>query len=453
MSTPGPDRTSAAFAKHGAASRRRFAGERLSGALVWRLAFLAIQGGSSVVLFSAIGHVLDRSALAAFAVAQGVIVIAQAIGDFGLSQAAVTVLPTRIAARPETEADLIAGAASTYGGAALLGVVLTLLAVPLVPSAAAGPVAVSAAAAAACVVVSGCDGLLRSRGQYRRPLVLMAASEGAGFAGLPVALLTHSALATCAAISVGMALGALPSFVMLMRLSRRRASQSRRAFARASLPLGLSQVFNLLSTRADTLLAGGLSGLIAAGTFEGTWRVFQLTQYAAGGLASAAAPFIADAFGDERYEAGLRMMQRMFVQLAAVGVAGTALLLFASRPIARLLTGSLAPPVAAAMTPFALLCPLAAMATLAFFTLIGRDGQRRYVLIATAIGAIVNIALGIVLAPTMGARGIVVGCAAGLATSYILLLIRLAAVVRTLRAESRETSAAHRTSGLVEPTG
>ncbi|MGO9972084.1 MAG: lipopolysaccharide biosynthesis protein [Solirubrobacteraceae bacterium] len=425
--------------------------ERMTGATVWRLAFLAIQGLGSVVMFSALGHVLDRDAMAATAVAQGVIVLAQTVGDFGLSQAAVTVLPTRISARPELEADLLAGAASAYGVAALLGLVLTLLAVPLVPHAAAGPVAVSAPAAAASIIVAGADGLLRSRGVFRRPVLLMATSEGAGFAGLPVALLTHSALLTCAAISAGMALGAFGSVALLVRLRRGGTDRQLRSIARASLPLGLSQVFVVLCTRADTLLAGGLSGLIAAGTFEGTWRVYQLTQYAAGGLASAAAPFIADALGGGRYEAALRLVRRMFIQLAVVGVAGGALMHFGAAPIAHVMTGSLAVPVAGAITPFALLCPLAAVATIAFFTLIGRDGERRFVLGTLVIATIINIGLGVILAPTMGARGVVLGCAVGLAVAYLLLLARFAAVVRALRAQS--LAADHQTpSGLTEPT-
>jgi O-antigen/teichoic acid export membrane protein len=170
------------------------------------------------------------------------------------------------------------------------------------------------------VIVAGADGILRSGGEFRRPVLLMAASEGAGFAGLPVAILTHSATWTCAAISAGMALGATASVLVLLRLRRGGTNTELRKFARASLPLGLSQVFIVLSTRADTLLAGGLSGLIAAGTFEGTWRVYQLSQYAAGGIATAAAPFVANAFGVGQYEEGLRLLRKLIVQLAVVGL-------------------------------------------------------------------------------------------------------------------------------------
>jgi O-antigen/teichoic acid export membrane protein len=405
----------------------------MTGAAVWRLVFLAVQGGGSVVLFATLGHILDRPVFAATAIAQGVIVLAQAIGDFGLSQAAVTVLPTRIAGRPDKEAELLGGAAIAYFGAAALGFALTLLVVPLVPSAARGPVAVSAPAAAASVIVAGADGILRSRGEFRKPLLLMALSEGLGFAGLPVAALTHSAVWTCAAVSAGMALGALAAWLTLARFRRRGHAAAFWPFARASAPLGLSQVFIVLSTRADTLLAGALSGLIAAGTFEGTWRLYQLSQYVAGGVASAAAPFVADALGADRLRTGLRLLRTLCLRLLAIGVAGGAVLYLARDPISRVLTGSLAGPVAHAIAPFALLCPLAAVGLAAFFTLAGRDGERRFVLAANALGAAVNLAVSSALAPSIGARGVVIGCAVGLAVMNMLLLVRLVIVVQELR--------------------
>jgi O-antigen/teichoic acid export membrane protein len=408
----------------------------MTGAAVWRLAFLAVQGGGSVVLFGALGHILDRPVFAATAVAQGVIVLAQAIGDFGLSQAAVTVLPARIAARPEAEDELLSGAAAAYVGAAALGLVLTLLAVPLVPAPARGPVAVSAPAAAASVIVAGADGILRSRGEFRRPLLLMAASEGAGFVGLPVAALTHSAVWTCAAISAGMTIGAVGAAITLATLWRRGRAETAGAFARASAPLGLSQIFIVLSTRADTLLAGALAGLIAAGTFEGTWRVYQLSQYAAGGIATAAAPFVADALGAGRHKVGLRLLRILWLRLLAIGLIGGAVLYLARRPLAHVLTGSLAGPVADVIWPLALLCPLAAVSLAAFFTLIGRDGERGFVLAANAVGAVVNLAVSSVLAHSMGARGVIIGCTIGLAVMSVLLLTRLGAVARRLHVEA-----------------
>lgn len=407
-----------------------FAPSRLAHATTWRLIFLGLQGTGSVVLFSALGHALPKRAFAATAVAQGVIVLAQSIGDFGLSQAAVTVIPSRIAARPDAADDLVAGAALAYAWAAALAIVLSLAAVPLVPASARGAVAVSALASAASVAVAGADGLLRSRGRFREPTLLMLASEAGGFAGLPVAVATRSAVWSCTAISIGMAFGAVGAVATLVRLARR-GSPEIGSFTRASVPLGLSQVAIALATRVDTLLAGAASGLVAAGTFEGCWRIYQLIQYAAGGVASAAAPFVADALGSARTADGIRLLRLLGGMLAAIGVAGGTVLYLARTPIAQLLAGSLAAPVAHALPPLVAISPLAAVGLSGFYTLIARD-RRGSVLGAIVLGAALNLGLALALAPAHGARGVVFACAAGLSLMNVLLLVRLAIDLRGL---------------------
>lgn len=419
-------------------SGHAFRPERITGAAIWRIVFLGIQAGSSVVLFAALGQILHRDAFAATAIAQGVLVITQTIGDFGLSQAAVTVLPARIAAARAHAAELVAGAARAYLYAASLGFALTLAAALFVPAAAGGPVAVSAPAAAAVIAVAGADGILRAQGEFRRPVLLMAMSELAGVAGVPVALLTHSALWTCTAISAAMTIGAAPAAMMLASLMRANRHASPRSFARASLPLGLTQVFVVLGARIDTLLAGAISGLVAAGTFEGSWRVYQLSQYAAGALATATAPFVADALGAHRQDRALAILRRLATRLLLVGIVAAVLLAVARVPIADVLTGSLAAPVQRAVPIFALLCPIAALGLVGFYTLIAFEGQRRFVLIASASGAVVNIVLAAVLAPPMGARGVVIGCATGQALTSLLLLARLLGLLRTLRSTPQE---------------
>ena len=407
--------------------------DRIAGATRWRLAFLAIQGGSSVVLFSALSHLLPARALAATALAQGVIVIAQAIGDFGLSQAAVTVLPARIAEARGGATALLSGAATAYLGATCLAGLLTLAAVPFVPASAAAPVAVSALAAAAAVVVAGADGILRSQGDFRRPVLLMAASELAGFAGLPAAALTGSAFWTCAAIAVGMAAGASGAVLALLQIQRRARPASLRSFVSASVPLGVSQILIAAATRADTLLAGSISGLIAAGTFEGCWRVYQLSQYLAGGVASAAAPFIADRLGAGRPQDAAALLGRLVLRIASAGVVLAAGLYLLRSPIADLLTGSLGMHVSRSLPALVLVSPLGAIGFIGYYAVIGQDGQRRYVLVTFAAGAAVNLVLATVLGRAHGASGIVVACAAGQAVTNLLLIVRLGLFLRSLR--------------------
>ena len=425
---------------------------RLASASRWRLLFLAVQGTAGLALFSVLAHVLPHRAFAATAIAQGVIVIAQSIGDFGLSQAAVAVLPARIAAAPAAADQLIAGAARAYLGATCVGIVLTLAIAAFVPSAAAGPVAVSSLGTAAAIAVAGADGLLRSRGEFRRPLALVAASELASFAGLPVALATHSALATCAAVGVGMALGAVPAAIALVRFTALRPRAPLRAFVRAALPLGLAQVFISIATRADTLMAGLVSGLVAGATFEGCWRIYQLSQYVAGGVASAAAPFIADALGAGRPADALKILRTLSLRLLAIGVAGGATIYFARTPIAELLAGTLGPEVARALPALAIVSPLQAVSLAAYYALIGQDGQRRLVLGAIVAGAVVNVALAAPLGSELGGRGIVIGCACGqAATALLLLATAMPFIGRTRRDASRRGASVETPSGFARP--
>jgi O-antigen/teichoic acid export membrane protein len=406
--------------------------ERMAGAKAWRLTYLAIQGGSSIVLFSALSHLLPAPAFAATAIAQGVIVIVQSIGDFGLSQAAVTVLPTRIARTSDRRVELLSGAATTYLGAACLGAVLTLAVATVVPAGATGPVAVSALATAAVIVVSGADGILRSQGIFRRPVLLMAASELAGFVGLPVAAATHSALWTCTAVALGMSVGSGAAAAVLVRLSRASQRRQIREYVRASVPLGFSQVLIALGTRADTLLAGLVAGLFAGGTFEGSWRVYQLGQYAAGGVASAAAPFIADALGAGRSGDGMRMLRRLLLELLALGIVAGAFVYELRTPISVLLAGGLGHEVARALPALAIVSPVVAVGTAAYYTLIGQDGQRGFVLLAIAVGTVANLTLATILGLDHGARGVVLGCAVGQGLTSVILLTRLVAFVKAL---------------------
>jgi O-antigen/teichoic acid export membrane protein len=224
--------------------------------------------------------------------------------------------------------------------------------------------------------------------------------------------------------------------LVLLAFRRTGAERAARTFGRASIPLGLSQVFIVLGTRFDTLLAGALSGLIAAGTFEGVWRTYQLGQYAVGALATAAAPFIADKLGAGELDEALRLLGQLLRRLLLVGIAAGAVLYIARGPLADVLAGSLHRRVANGLPILALLSPLAAVTLPAFYTLITRDGERRRALGFFIVGAVVNLAVAASLAPSEHVHGVLVGCVIGSATTDLLLLGRLVVVVRALRQES-----------------
>lgn len=429
------------------ASPRPFRTDRLLGASVWRMTFLLVQGGGSVALAAALGHILDARAFAITSLVQGVLVIAQAIGDFGLAQATVTVLPAWIARSPSSTAELMAGAARAYLCAAAAAFGLTLASVVLVPGAGRIPILVCAPAAAATVIVAGADGLLRSRGRFRRPVVLVLSSEVGGFAGIPVALATHSATWTCVAVSLGTVVGSVGALKTLGRHltdsqvpSNASARQGHavaggwtRALLRAAAPLGVAQVFIVLGARFDTLLAASLTGLLAAGTFEGAWRVYQLGQYAAGALATAAAPFIATSIGSGDGSRTYALLRQLLLRLLAVGLLAGATLYLARRPLSHALAGSLASPVSHGLVFLAATSPFAATGMAAFYTLIALEDERRLVLGCFALGAVVNVALCIALGGSLGAHGILIGCSAGTAATGVLLISRLVMLLGTLR--------------------
>jgi len=411
----------------------RFHAERLPAATAWRFAYLLAQGGLSLGLFAILAHVLPKHAFAATAVAQGALVIAQAVGDFGLSQAAVTALPARIAAEPARVGELLRGGASSYAVAALAALFVTLLAALAVPAAARLPILLIAPAGAVTVLVSGADGLLRAQGEFRRPPVLVTISRLGAFAGVGVALADKSAAATCAGIALGTVLASLPAVMVLYRSYRAGARGRARDLRRAAVPLGFAELCTIASGRLDTILLSAIGGTVAGAGFEATWRVFQLAQYVVGGLATAVAPFIADAYGSGRYEQQLALIRRVGLAVLAAGVMLGAGLLLAGGTVSRALFGDLGPAVAQALPPLALLTPVSFLGFFSLVVLATSPADRWWILPATAVGAVVNLVLVLLLAPSHGLDGTTIACAIGLGTAALLLLARLSIMVLRLR--------------------
>lgn len=149
------------------------------------------------------------------------------------------------------------------------------------------------------------------------------------FAAMPAALLTHSAAWSCAALSMGMIVGASRALAVL--LGWRRASRRPRTaeYARAALPLGLSQLAVAVGTRFDKILAGALSGLIAAGTFEGAWRIYQLGQYVGRRPRDRVGAIPRHSFARGQRHAIIRLVGRLGGALFAIGTGLTVMILLA----------------------------------------------------------------------------------------------------------------------------
>lgn len=412
---------------------RPFHAERLPAAIAWRFIYLVLQGGLSLTLFGILAHVLPKREFAAAAVAQGVLVIAQAVGDFGLSQSAVTVLPAQIAAKPDARAALLRGAATLYGIAALAALVVTLITVLVVPASAKLPVALIAPAGAVAVLVSGADGLLRSQGEFRRPALIVTISRLGAFAGVAAAVLDRTATATCAGIAIGTFAASTPAAAMLLRLFRGARRGLMRELRHAANALGLGELCIIATGRLDTVLLSVVAGTVAGAGFESAWRVYQLGQYVVGGLATAAAPFVANGLGSGDNDRVLTLMRRVGMMVLATGLfVGAALLLFGDA-ICRLLFGPLGPGVAHALPPLALLTPLSFLGFFAMIMLATSPSERWSILPANALGAIVNVVLLLSLTHHGQLLQGTIACAIGLAVGSLALIWRLAAYMRSLR--------------------
>jgi O-antigen/teichoic acid export membrane protein len=425
----------------------RLAPDRLAGAAAWRYAYLAVQGTSSLVLFVALAHVLPSAALRTAALAQGVLVVSQALGDFGLSQTSVTALTAQLAEMPRRAADLRAAAARAFLLAAGAGGALSLVTIAFLPGAARLPVALIAPAAALTVVVAGADGLLRAGANFHQPVLLVACSRGGMYLAVPVAMASGAASWTCAAMSAGAALGTLPALRYLLAQQSAGDPRGWVTFVKSALPLGLSQLFVVTATRFNTIVLGAIGSLAAAAAFEAAWRLFQLGQYAVGAFATAVAPFMADALGARRERDAQRLIRRSMLLMVVGGVAVGAVLLWLRRPIAELLFDELSAPAAAAMVPLGFMLPLTLTGLLASYALAATEAGRRAVLWSSAGGALVNVGTMVVVGVHHGARGAAISCAAGLAVSNVWMLGALARMRSPDPVPSRQGETATSDSG------
>lgn len=397
---------------------------RLPRATAWRLAYLVVQGASSTALLVVLGQVLPSAQFQDVAVATGVLVVAQAIGDFGLSQAAATALTAQVRLDPERGPALLSAAAVTFwiGSVAALVVVLGVAAV--LPPTTAAPTAIVAPGAAAAVLVAGADGLLRGQGEFSRPVRLMVLSRLGGLAGIPAAAAGGTASWAAGGISIGIVLGTAPAAMLLLTAARGSGRSERRWFLRATAPLGLAQLLVVGSARLNTVILSGAGLVGAAAGFEAGWRLYQLGQYAGGVLAGGAAPIMAASVGHgRRHEARTLTVRLLALALALGTVLGLALWLCRT-PVARALFPPVAPQVARLLRPLAIALPFGLCSQVAAVLLSSVAAERRHIAIAYGIGASVNMTIVIVTLHHGGAVGAAAGSAAAAVVTSVWLCWR-----------------------------
>ncbi len=397
---------------------------RLPRAAGWRLAYLLVQGGASVVVFVLLGHLLPGWSFAPVAVAQGVLVLAQAVGDFGLSQAATTALTARVTTDPTQRGPLAAATAVSFYGGALLAGLLTLGSALLLSGDARTATAMMAPAAAATVLVAGADGLLRSDGQFARPFRLMAASRLGAFAGVVVALWTDAPAAVAAGVSGGTVLASAGALRYLLGVDAGARRADVRWLLAACLPLGLSAVLVVASARLDTLVLGGASTVREAAAFEAAWRLYQLGQYAGGVLATAGAPFMARAIAGGEERAARRLVVQLLAVAAGLGVLAAIALALLREPLGDAFYPSNPGRVGDLLPLLAVATPLGIVGQVVLAALSVSEPGRRTIPMAFLVGAVLNLVIVLVGAADEGATAAVRGAAIGVMAINLLLLAR-----------------------------
>lgn len=243
-------------------------------------------------------------------------------------------------------------------------------------------------------------------------------------ARLLLVALGASVVAFAAAVAAEAALGAL-GLVVAYRVAPARAAGWRASGARARALLALSWpvIFSGLAIavymKIDMVMLAEMAGDTEAGVYGAATRVSELWYFIPMAVASSVAPSItaAKAQGEARYYARL---EKLFHLLAATALAIAIPMTFLSTPLVRVLFGDAyvaAGPVLA----------LHIWSALFVFLGVGQspwtinEGLTRLDMYRTAAGAVVNVALNLVLIPRYGALGAAAATVVAYALSSVFL--------------------------------
>lgn len=401
----------------------------LSSAVLWRGAYLLLQGGLSVLLFACLAQALSEPEFASVAVALGFVVLVQALGDFGLSGAVVTALPSSMAIVGAADRRRLLGAAAKcFWVAAGIALIACLASSTVTSADAQSAVILIAPAAGLAVLVSGADGLLRAQGEFARPVALVSASRLGSFAGL-LGSFSDSAALTAGLISIGTMLGSVPAIRVMLHARRGGGRSDMASFARSAIPLGVSQLLVVASGRGNTVVLSAVSGVRAGAVFEGAWRLFQLSQYAVGAISTGVSPILASQAGARDFESLRRAVSRLLPLVGVVGVLIGGVLWAIREPVSTALAATLGTDVSGAVVPLLLATPIAFLGFFATFVLAARPAGRRKLVPAYGVGALVNAGLLMSAMPHPDARSAATSAAAGLSTTSVLLLVAMAGMV------------------------
>jgi O-antigen/teichoic acid export membrane protein len=224
-------------------------------------------------------------------------------------------------------------------------------------------------------------------------------------------------------------------------MSRRGNLAMTKEVARATVPLGFSQLFIVASGRLNTIILARASTVAMAAAFEAAWRVYQFGQYFVGAISTAAAPFIADALGTARQRDLALILRRTILVVSLLGIFWGAILFIWRDEISSALFGALDHNVARALMPLAVVTPITFVGFLATIVLATSDLERTNILRGYLAGALLNAGLVVPLSASLDAEGAAIASAAGWGVASIFLTVRLALFARDEQLRLRDTTA------------
>lgn len=382
---------------------------------------------ATIVLFVVMARRLGDAGFGVFTFALAYVTLVTALGDFGQAQ-----LLTREVARDHSRLD------------DLFYDILALRAALALPA-----LAVAVAVATAAFEPATRDAILLLGLSVVADL--LAATVFAAFQAferlvwLPVVLIPQRALtaaggvlaltlgggvvAVAAVFLAGSLLAQLAAVAIMRRqlpVPRRAVTPGRwRGLMRVALPIGLAGVFATILFRVDIVLLGVLDSDTAVGDYGAAYRLLETTLFISWAVGGAAFPVLS-----RLRPGGDPPLERVFSRTIKLAVAFTAPLAVGggvlAEPVLRLLYGADFENAATALRLLAPTIVLYPVGHVAGYLLVGQDRQR---VLATTYGvaALLNIALNLVLIPSLSLDG------AALATTVSELFVVIALLVGATR--------------------
>lgn len=411
----------------GAAGEARNAGERrIAGAMALQLAARVTGMVVGLITLPLLARTLGASGFGTYTAALAYVSIFGVMTDFGLTAAAML----KMTSEPEREGDWLSALSSLR---TLLALGLAAVAAMLVPVALGteGDVRLVALILCLTIVFGSAQSLMSvfaSRLRPGIPLVLTVV-QAALWLGTVIALAIADAEPVTVALAYTAMLGAMAVLQVLaarrvVRVSWAGAGGYWRELLRYAVPIGLGALFISTYLKIDAVLLHELADPAEAGVYGGAYRFFEPLTLLPGAIMAALFPVLSAA--PERRAA---LVQRGAELMLALGLPGLAISLPLADPLVELVLGD-GFERSAGLLPILMV----AFVSICFGNLAGFLapvlGLQWRIAIYSGIGAVLNVALNLILIPPHGAYG---SAWATVATEVVTMVLLLATCLRALQ--------------------